>query len=97
MYKCPECGASSIPVLAQLAPPWDGYTACSACGATLQIKRKASNYLVVVYMLARACMPYVFSMPGASLALSDLPVIALLGYLQVANVEYEARPRKKRS
>jgi hypothetical protein len=97
MYKCPACGASSIPLLAQLAPPYDGYTDCPACGATLRIKRKASNYLVVAYLLARACMPYVFSMPGASLAASELPMIALLGFLQVRNVEYEVKPRKKRS
>jgi hypothetical protein len=97
MYTCPECGAASIPVLAQLAPPWDGYTHCPACSATLRIKHKASNYLVVVYMLARACMPYVFSTPGASLGAFDLPMIVLLGILQVSKVEYESTPRKSRS
>ena len=92
MYQCPKCGASSISVLSQLALPLDGKTVCPACKASLRIKRKATNYLVLAYLVLKVGMVF-FLPPTIRLdGLSDMLLLIVFAIIQIRSVEYEVNP-----
>src|SRR5262249_18351211 len=89
MYRCPHCHARSISALSQLSPPFDGVTNCSACGTQLKVKRKFTNYLVVLYMLGCILVSGILGVKGFTSAEVYLFYLLVVGAIQVKYVEYE--------
>ena len=89
MYQCPKCQDFSLSSSSTLFMTLDGTTTCPTCRATLRIKRKPTNYLLIAYMCLRAILGSV--LPGGyNVGLFiELSVMIALFVVQFLLMEYE--------
>ena len=89
MYQCPQCQDFSLSNFSTLFMTLDGTTTCPTCRATLRIKRKPTNYLLIAYMCLRVTLRSV--LPGGYNVgiLIELSVMIALFVVQFLLMEYE--------
>jgi len=91
MYRCPNCKELSISGFSQLTPPFDGNIRCTVCKAELRIKKKITNYLVIIYLFLRAIF-WSFAAPEFRLPVFyEIMIVVALGFIQIRFTEYEVR------
>jgi hypothetical protein len=89
MYQCPRCQDLSLSNASTLFMTLNGTTTCPTCKATLRIKHKPTNYLLIVYMGLRAILSS--ALPGGYDVgiLVELSVMIGLFVIQFLLMEYE--------
>jgi len=92
MYRCPNCRDLSISGFSQITPPFDGKTKCPVCKAEVRIKKKVTNYLVIIYLFLRAIF-WSLAPPEFRLgSFYEIIIVIALGFIQIRFTEYEVRP-----
>jgi hypothetical protein len=86
MYKCPKCGQDSISALGQFT--LSRTTTCKECGAVVKVKRKFTNYLVLLYLLTAVLFDRVFAAPGAAFNYWWFLGLIVVAAVQVQSAEY---------
>jgi hypothetical protein len=89
MYQCPRCQDLSLSNASTLSMTLNGSTTCPTCKATLRIKHKPTNYLLIVYMGLRAVLSS--ALPGGYDVgiFIDSSVMVGLFVIQFLLMEYE--------
>jgi len=89
MYQCPRCQDLSLSNASTLFMTLNGTTTCPTCKATLRIKHKPTNYLLIVYMGLRAILSS--ALPGGYDVgiFIELSVMVGLFVIQFPLMEYE--------
>lgn len=79
MYRCPHCGELAISAWSQFSAPFNTTTTCPACKNEVKVKRKMSNYLVALYLIAMPILAYIFAYPyDSSAAFVGLVAVAIV-------------------
>lgn len=89
MYRCPNCQKMTISGMTQFSPPFNGMVECPNCHAELRVKRKFSNYLVAIYLIARAMLYFVFGLHIDYNFAIEFPILLILFFFQVRLSTYE--------
>jgi hypothetical protein len=89
MYRCPHCKKLGISALSQLSPPFSGVTTCQACNSEVKVKRKFTNFLVVVYLFACIIASKFFGLRDFVSSFHGVAILIAVAAFQVRFVEYE--------
>jgi phage FluMu protein Com len=88
MYRCPHCGDLSVSAATQFSPPFDGRTKCPTCKVELKVKMKLSNFVLALYLFARALLGIVFGFHPNIEPFWEFSILLALFFIQVRFIEY---------
>lgn len=92
MFTCPVCRTRSISCLHQFV--FSHRTRCLKCSAVVRVKRKPTNYLVPLLLVASAASIAFFGTRIDLMNPTGFAVLVLLGIVQVMNLEYVQDKRR---